>query len=46
MNRNVPTVVPGLKGRKVVGASAGKSHTAVITAGGESYTFGLNQVGG
>lgn len=45
INRNNPTIVPGLRGKKVVGGSAGRNHSAVITATGESYTFGLNQYG-
>ena len=45
INRNNPTIVPGLRGKRVVAASAGKNHTAVVTAAGESFTFGLNQYG-
>lgn len=30
---------------QVVGASAGRNHTAVVTATGESYSFGLNSYG-
>lgn len=45
VNRNNPTPVKGLASKKVVGGSAGKSHSAVVTDGGESYTFGLNQYG-
>lgn len=30
---------------QVVYASAGRNHSAVVTANGESYTFGLNQYG-
>ncbi len=30
---------------QVVYASAGRNHSAVVTATGESYTFGLNQYG-
>ena len=45
INRNNPTVVEGLRNKKIVAGSAGKSHSAVVTATGESYTFGLNQYG-
>ena len=30
-NRNVPTVVKGLEGVKVISGSCGKNHTVVIT---------------
>jgi alpha-tubulin suppressor-like RCC1 family protein len=45
INRNNPTIVEGLRSKKVVGGSAGKSHSAVVTATGESFTFGLNSAG-
>ncbi|KAI7839928.1 hypothetical protein COHA_006322 [Chlorella ohadii] len=45
INRNNPTIVKGLANKKVVYASAGRNHSAVVTATGESYTFGLNQYG-
>lgn len=45
INRNNPTIVDGLRNKKVVGASAGRNHTAVVTATGESYSFGLNSYG-
>jgi alpha-tubulin suppressor-like RCC1 family protein len=37
--------VPGLRGKKVVGAAAARNHTVVVTAAGDSYSFGLNQYG-
>ena len=45
MNRNVPTVVEGLRTKKVVGGACGKHHTLVFTASGESFSFGLNTHG-
>ena len=45
MNRNNPTVVPALRGKKVLGGATGRSHSAVFTAAGESFTFGLNSAG-
>jgi alpha-tubulin suppressor-like RCC1 family protein len=37
----VPRVVEALSGKKVMGTSAGASHTVVWTEGGEVFTFGL-----
>lgn len=45
INRNNPTVVEGLRNKKIVAASAGRNHTTVVTASGESYSFGLNNYG-
>ncbi|KAI3430646.1 hypothetical protein D9Q98_005239 [Chlorella vulgaris] len=45
INRNNPVLVPGLRGKKVVGAAAARNHTVVVTAAGDSYSFGLNQYG-
>ncbi|KAL6766701.1 hypothetical protein ACKKBG_A37020 [Auxenochlorella protothecoides x Auxenochlorella symbiontica] len=45
VTRNVPTLVPGLKGKKVVGGGCGRHHTVVFTDDGESYSFGLNTYG-
>eukprot|EP00877_Chromochloris_zofingiensis_P014499 jgi/Chrzof1/9302/UNPLg00270.t1 len=45
LQRNVPTIVQGLKGMFVTGASGGRHHTAVITKDGDSYTFGCNTQG-
>ena len=40
--RPAPRAAPAVQ---VVYASAGRNHSAVVTATGESYTFGLNQYG-
>lgn len=45
LQRNTPTVVAGLTGKKVVGAWGGRHHTAVVLDNGESWTFGLNSQG-
>jgi len=42
---HVPRLVAGLAEKKVVGAVAGMSHTAVWTDGGEIFTFGNGQYG-
>ncbi|KAL3142373.1 hypothetical protein ABBQ38_002709 [Trebouxia sp. C0009 RCD-2024] len=42
LQRNVPTIVKGLKGMKVIAGAGGKHHSAVVTSDGESYTFGSN----
>jgi alpha-tubulin suppressor-like RCC1 family protein len=41
----VPRVVEALAGKKVVGASAGETHTVAWTEGGEVYTFGCGEGG-
>ena len=41
----MPTVVEGLKGKAVTGAACGRHHTVVVTAAGESFSFGLNAQG-
>ncbi len=41
VQRNVPTLVPGLSGKKVLGGSCGRHHTVVFTEGG-----GCSRVGG
>lgn len=45
LQRNSPTVVAGLAGKKVTAAAGGKHHTAVVLDNGESWTFGLNSQG-
>lgn len=43
--RNMPCIVPGLEGKQCVHGSCGKHHTAVVTADGASFTWGLNEMG-
>ena len=45
LNRNVPTLVEGLKDVKATAASCGRHHSAVLTSTGDCYTFGLNSMG-
>lgn len=35
--RNMPTVVEGLRGKKIVGGAAGRHHSVVYTSTGERY---------
>jgi len=41
----VPRLVEALAGMKVIGASAGSSHTAVWTGAGELFTLGKETMG-
>ncbi|GAB4819969.1 hypothetical protein N2152v2_007015 [Parachlorella kessleri] len=43
--RNIPTVVEGLRGKKIVGGAAGRHHSVVYTATGESFAWGGNSFG-
>ncbi|KAK9816923.1 hypothetical protein WJX72_007117 [[Myrmecia] bisecta] len=45
LQRNVPTIVPGLNGKVAVGGSGGKHHSVVVTSTGDSYAFGSNLQG-
>lgn len=45
LNRNAPTLVAGLEGKKAVHAACGKFHTVVCVEGGDAYAFGLNKAG-
>lgn len=45
VTRNVPTAVDGLRGKVVVGASAGRHHSLTFTAEGDSWSFGCNTSG-
>ncbi|DBA81433.1 TPA: hypothetical protein ACH3X1_007220 [Trebouxia sp. C0004] len=45
LQRNVPTIVKKLSGKKVIAGAGGKHHSAVVTNDGESYTFGSNLYG-
>ena len=45
VTRNVPTLVPGLAGKRVVSAACGRFHSVVVTDEGESFSFGLNTYG-
>ena len=44
-NEDVPRLVEGLVGKKVIGAAAGLRHTAVWTEEGELFTFGCGDDG-
>jgi alpha-tubulin suppressor-like RCC1 family protein len=41
----MPTVVKGLAGKQIVGASAGKHHSVVLASDGTCYSFGSNHYG-
>eukprot|EP00252_Welwitschia_mirabilis_P014452 TRINITY_DN3175_c0_g1_i1.p1 TRINITY_DN3175_c0_g1~~TRINITY_DN3175_c0_g1_i1.p1 ORF type:complete len:542 (+),score=116.28 TRINITY_DN3175_c0_g1_i1:427-2052(+) len=45
LQRNSPTLVPGLSRYKIVRAGGGRSHTAVVTDDGISLAFGWNKHG-
>ena len=45
-HESVPRLVEALAGKKVVGASAGHTHTVVWTDAGDIFTFGLGKFGG
>ncbi|KAL9267089.1 RCC2-like protein [Drosera capensis] len=45
LQRDRPTVVSDLLKFKIIGAGAGRSHTAVLTDDGESLAFGWNKHG-
>ncbi|DBB10767.1 hypothetical protein WJX82_005865 [Trebouxia sp. C0006] len=45
LQRNVPTIIKKLSGKKVIAGAGGKHHSAVVTSDGESYTFGSNLYG-
>ncbi|MEW5307892.1 MAG: hypothetical protein WDW38_007738 [Sanguina aurantia] len=45
LQRNVPTIVEGLKGKFITTAAGGKGHTVVVTQDGESYSWGTNIMG-
>ncbi|KAK9917811.1 hypothetical protein WJX75_008519 [Coccomyxa subellipsoidea] len=45
LQRNVPTIVEGLKNVKIIGGAGGKHHTAVVSSDGASYCFGSNKEG-
>eukprot|EP00884_Botryococcus_braunii_P006899 jgi/Botrbrau1/1620/Bobra.0185s0035.1 len=45
VTRNNPAIVKGLTGKMVVQGSGGKNHSAIVTADGDSFTFGSNLSG-
>mmetsp|Transcript_4294 Transcript_4294/g.9316 ORF Transcript_4294/g.9316 Transcript_4294/m.9316 type:complete len:473 (+) Transcript_4294:148-1566(+) len=45
VQRNMPKVVEGLKGKFITAAAGGKHHSMVVTKDGESFGFGCNQMG-
>ncbi|CAI9116887.1 OLC1v1018168C1 [Oldenlandia corymbosa var. corymbosa] len=45
IQRDRPTVVSGISKHKIVKAGAGRNHTVVVTADGDSFAFGFNKHG-
>jgi len=42
---SIPTMVESLSAEKIIGASAGKAHTAVVSSDGKIYCWGANNSG-